>query len=71
MRRTQTRKTKRPESPNRRSIQRRFRSSRPLCFFAGANSIFSGQKLLTAPNPPADRDRNLKLRLGLSPMEPI
>jgi len=36
-----------------------------LCFVAGANSIFSGEKLLTAPNPPVDQDRELISRLGL------
>ncbi len=38
-----------------------------LCFLAGANSIFYGEKLLTAPNPEADRDRRLFERLGLRP----
>ena len=36
-----------------------------LCFVAGANSIFSGEKLLTSPNPSADEDRHLMDRLGL------
>jgi biotin synthase len=36
-----------------------------LCFMAGANSIFSGEKLLTSPNPPVDADRQLMERLGL------
>lgn len=36
-----------------------------LCFLAGANSIFSGEKLLTAPNPAVDDDRRLMDRLGL------
>ncbi len=36
-----------------------------LCFLAGANSIFSGDVLLTAPNGSADRDRRLFDRLGL------
>jgi biotin synthase len=40
-----------------------------LCFLAGANSIFSGPKLLTTPNPGRDRDRELMERLGMSPME--
>ena len=40
-----------------------------LCFLAGANSIFYGPKLLTTPNPGADRDRQLLDRLGLRPME--
>jgi biotin synthase len=39
-----------------------------LCFFAGANSIFYGPKLLTTPNPVADHDRALMARLGLNPM---
>ena len=36
-----------------------------LCFLAGANSIFSGEKLLTAPNPGVDEDAALIDRLGL------
>jgi biotin synthase len=36
-----------------------------LCFVAGANSIFSGEKLLTSPNPAMDDDRHLMDRLGL------
>lgn len=36
-----------------------------LCFFAGANSIFYGEKLLTAGNPDTDRDTLLFQRLGL------
>ena len=36
-----------------------------LCFLAGANSIFFGDKLLTTANPQADRDRRLFARLGL------
>ena len=39
-----------------------------LCFLAGANSIFYGEKLLTTPNPLADRDRTLFARLGITPM---
>ncbi len=38
-----------------------------LCFLAGANSIFYGEKLLTTPNPAAGRDRQLFARLGLRP----
>lgn len=37
-----------------------------LCFFAGANSIFYGEKLLTTDNPAADSDRILFERLGLA-----
>ena len=36
-----------------------------LCFLAGANSIFYGEKLLTTPNPEADKDMQLFARLGL------
>lgn len=36
-----------------------------LCFFAGANSIFYGEKLLTTPNASAQRDRELFTRLGI------
>ena len=36
-----------------------------LCFFAGANSIFLGDKLLTTGNPDVDSDRKLFNRLGL------
>jgi biotin synthase len=39
-----------------------------LCFLAGANSIFLGEKLLTADNPETGRDRALFDRLGLRPM---
>lgn len=38
-----------------------------LCFLAGANSIFAGEKLLTTPNPEVDRDRSLFARLGIQP----
>lgn len=36
------------------------------CFFAGANSIFYGDRLLTTDNPQADRDRDLFVRLGIN-----
>jgi len=39
-----------------------------LCFLAGANSIFYGEKLLTTPNPETHADRALFARLGLTPM---
>lgn len=39
-----------------------------LCFFAGANSIFCGEKLLTARNAAPGQDKSLFARLGLSPM---
>jgi biotin synthase len=38
-----------------------------LCFLAGANSVFYGEKLLTTGNPEAVRDRALFARLGLRP----
>jgi biotin synthase len=38
-----------------------------LCFLAGANSIFYGEKLLTTPNPGATHDQALFARLGLAP----
>lgn len=39
-----------------------------LCFFAGANSIFYGEKLLTTANPDTERDEVLFQRLGLRRM---
>jgi biotin synthase len=39
-----------------------------LCFMAGANSIFYGEKLLTTPNPEADADKAMFDRLGMVPM---
>jgi biotin synthase len=36
-----------------------------LCFFAGANSVFYGERLLTTDNAGAERDRDLFTRLGL------
>lgn len=39
-----------------------------LCFLAGANSIFYGEKLLTTGNPDTERDMALFARLGLKPM---
>jgi biotin synthase len=38
-----------------------------LAFFAGANSIFYGEKLLTTPNPEANKDKQLFARLGITP----
>jgi biotin synthase len=37
-----------------------------LCLLAGANSIFMGDKLLTTPNPEADRDARLLNKLGMT-----
>lgn len=42
-----------------------------LCFLAGANSIFYGEKLLTTGNPDTERDMALFARLGLRPMQTI
>ena len=39
-----------------------------MCFFAGANSIFYGDKLLTTPNPDTGQDQQLFATLGLHPM---
>ena len=39
-----------------------------LCFLAGANSIFAGEKLLTTPNPGEDQDRALLAALGMEPL---
>lgn len=41
-----------------------------MCFFAGANSIFVGETLLTAENPEEDTDARLFAKLGIQPMEP-
>lgn len=40
-----------------------------LCFFAGANSVFLGEKLLTSPNPDTESDMTMFKELGLKPME--
>ncbi|MFC3286340.1 biotin synthase BioB [Litchfieldella rifensis] len=42
-------------------------STQALAFFAGANSIFYGDKLLTTENPEVERDRALFAKLGLHP----
>ena len=42
-----------------------------MCFFAGANSIFAGNKLLTTPNPDVNEDMKLFEKLGLSPSKPF
>lgn len=41
-----------------------------LCFYAGANSIFYGEKLLTSENPEMTKDRALLAKLNLQTMEP-
>ncbi len=43
-------------------------STQALCFLAGANSIFTGDKLLTTPNAGDDADAALFAKLGLVPM---
>ena len=40
-----------------------------LCFLAGANSIFYGEKLLTTPNPRENSDMKLFQRLGIKPQQ--
>jgi len=40
-----------------------------LCFLAGANSIFTGEKLLTTPNPSMDQDLKLLRDLGMQAVE--
>ena len=45
-------------------------SLQALCFFAGANSIFYGDKLLTTPNPDVRSDRALFDKLGLQGLSP-
>jgi biotin synthase len=40
-----------------------------LCFFAGANSIFYGEKLLTTGNPDVEQDQALFEKLGLRPLQ--
>ena len=42
-----------------------------LCFFAGSNSIFAGDKLLTTPNPDVNEDMKLFNLLGLNPQKPF
>ena len=56
-----------PESYVRLSAGRESMSdeAQALCFFAGANSIFYGEQLLTTPNPIADADRELFDKLGI------
>ncbi len=47
------------------------REAQALCFFAGANSIFYGDKLLTADNPHVDADQDLLEALDLIPQRPF
>jgi biotin synthase len=45
------------------------REGQAMCFFAGANSIFAGDKLLTTPNPDVNEDMALFTKLGLNPQK--
>lgn len=47
------------------------REGQALCFFAGANSIFAGDKLLTTPNPDVNDDMEMFKLLGLSSQKPF
>jgi biotin synthase len=47
------------------------REGQAMCFFAGANSIFAGDKLLTTPNPNVDEDMKMFDMLGLTPQKPF
>jgi biotin synthase len=44
-------------------------STQALCFLAGANSIFTGERLLTTPNAGDNADAALFAKLGLKPLE--
>ncbi|UMY67194.1 MULTISPECIES: biotin synthase BioB [unclassified Flavobacterium] len=47
------------------------REGQAMCFFAGANSIFAGDKLLTTPNPDVNEDMKMFEMLGLKPQRPF
>ena len=47
------------------------REGQAMCFFAGANSIFAGDKLLTTPNPDVNEDMEMFKLLGLNPQAPF
>ncbi|MFN2260648.1 MAG: biotin synthase BioB [Psychroflexus sp.] len=47
------------------------REGQAMCFFAGANSIFAGDKLLTTPNPDVNEDMEMFKLLGLEPQKPF
>ncbi|MBW4970137.1 biotin synthase BioB [Croceibacter atlanticus] len=47
------------------------REGQAMCFFAGANSIFAGDKLLTTPNPDVNEDMEMFKALGLNPQKPF
>jgi biotin synthase len=62
-----------PETQVRLSAGRTQMSSegQAMCFFAGANSIFAGDKLLTTPNPDVHEDLKMFELLGLKPQKPF
>ena len=62
-----------PKSYVRLSAGRLGRSmeAQALCFLAGANSIFGGEKLLVTSNPGLDEDQKLFKTLGLKPIKPF
>ena len=62
-----------PQSVIRLSAGRvgRSKAEQALCFMAGANSIFAGDKLLTTPNPKESEDMQMFELLGLQPTEPF
>ncbi|HAH11753.1 MAG TPA: biotin synthase BioB, partial [Alphaproteobacteria bacterium] len=62
-----------PRSVVRLSAGRDFMSEelQALCFLAGANSIFIGDRLLTTNNPKKDKDDALWAKLGIKPMAPM
>ena len=62
-----------PETQVRLSAGRKemSREGQAMCFFAGANSIFAGDKLLTTPNPDVNEDMKMFELLGLSPQKPF
>ncbi|MEM9364123.1 MAG: biotin synthase BioB [Bacteroidota bacterium] len=47
------------------------REGQAMCFFAGANSIFAGDKLLTTPNPDVNQDMEMFRKLGLKAQKPF
>lgn len=47
------------------------REGQAMCFFAGANSIFAGDKLLTTPNPDVNEDKKMFELLGLQSQKPF
>jgi biotin synthase len=46
------------------------REAQLLCMYAGANSIFYGERLLTTPNPEPHEDERLLRDAGLTPLAP-